>query len=333
METLSKVNYSSSFVTSIILNNGTLGVDKLNELYPEISVKQFAINRSRLQKKGLVEFHYPIRKVNKVSTINGYDRAEIVEIITNNLSLTPKELNKLVPEISTHTFNGIRHHLPEIKVLRHKKRYAKKISKYVEKNFESKDDIRKIVANYIFESGLVGVVPVLPHFDWLGEVVINKLTDKNFYLGIANDIDVFKGATVQKELLGINGTMVLGDMLTILKKYQSNSFAHIIMDFCGVLPIQIGTLEYAMKNDLVQVGGYIFMTVQRTVRKVVNGYADEYMSYVNMNTPDTNMTNSEFANDKMINARFENNDKYVLVEKVPYDTDSQMMFYAIKRIK
>jgi hypothetical protein len=331
MET--KTNYSSAYVTSLILNNKTLGVDKLNELYPEITLKQFAINRSHLQKKGLVEFQYPISKIKKANSLNGYDREEIVAIIKDNLSLTPKQLHKLVPDISWQTFNGIRHYLPEIVLQRLKKNHLKKNSKYIEKNFESKDEIRKIVAKRIFESCVYGVIPVLPHFDWLGEVAINQLIKNNYYLGIANDMDVFKGASIQKELLGINGTMVFGDMHDILTKYKSNSFAHIGMDFCGVLPNEILTLEYAMQNDLVQVGGYMFLTVTRTVRKIVNGYAKEFMSYVNMNTPETKMTNSEFANDKMIKARFENNDKYVLVDEIPYDTDSQMMFYSIKRVK
>jgi hypothetical protein len=327
-------NYPTSYVTSLILKNKELTVKELNDLHPTISTKQFGAIRKRLVRQGLVS-EVIEKKIDNVYTINDTEvpKDEVKKLIYKDIKLMPKQLNMLYPNISTGTFVGVRHHLPEIRLERHKKNHLKKNIKYIEKNFESKEEIRNLVAKLVAESGVYGLIPVLPHFDWLGEVAIDTLCKRNYYLGIANDIDVFKGASIQIGLLGINGTMVLGDMHTVLRKYQSNSFAHIGMDFCGVLPKEIITLEYAMKNDLVQVGGYMFLTVSRTVRKIVNGYGDEFMTYVNMNTPDTKMTNSEFANDKMIKARFINNDKYALVKEIPYDTDSQMMFYAIKRLK
>jgi hypothetical protein len=339
MET--KTNYSSAYVTSLILNNKTLGVDKLNELYPEITLKQFAINRSHLQKKGLVEFQYPISKINKANSINGYDYDEIREIILNNPDLKPKQLNELVPEVCWRVFTGLRKGVfaDEYKTTRlykevenYRKAYLKSLSKnaYVDKDFEGKNDVRKRVGELVSESGVFGLIGCLPHFDWLGEVFINKYSKNNTYLGIANNLNVFSGANIKKDLLGLVGSMAFGDLYDVISQYPSNSFAHINMDFCGVLPKQAKSVAYAIDNDLVQVGGYLFLTFTQRVRKVVKGdYALIFNTYRKMNN--TKMTNSDFANDELLKDLM--GDKFTLVEKIPYKTKSPMVFYAIKRVK
>jgi hypothetical protein len=220
--------------------------------------------------------------------------------------------------------------LPEIQLEQCKKKHSKN-GKYFERDYESKQNIRNEIAKRIFASGVFGVIPVLPHFDWLGEIAINELTDKNYYLGIADDELVVKGATIKKELLGINGEMVLGDMFEVLKKYPSNSFAHIGMDFCGVLPTQIDCVKYAMENNLVQVNGYIFLTVKRIVRLCKNGYMKEYNTYRAMNIPDTNLKDSDYANGEFLKVNLLDN--YELVDTIKYQTRSPMTFYAIKRVK
>jgi hypothetical protein len=326
-----KLNYSSAFVTSLILKSKNSCAVKLNEEYPAISFNRFSTNRTKLVEKRLVPYVEQKEKVEP--TYNDIDVVsidEIKEIIYQDLKLTPKELNKLYPHISTFRFNGVRHYLPEIQLEQCKKKHSKN-GKYFERDYESKQKIRNLVAKRIFESGVFGVIPVLPHFDWLCEVAINKLTDKNYYLGIADDELVVKGATIKKDLLGINGEMVLGDMFEVLKKYPSNSFAHIGMDFCGVLPTQIDCVKYAMENNLVQVGGYIFLTVKRIVRLCKNDNMKMYNMFRAMNTPDTNLKDSDYANDKFLEANLLDN--YELVNTIKYQTRSPMTFYAIKRVK
>jgi hypothetical protein len=324
-------NYPTSYVTSLILKNKELTVKELNDLHPTISTKQFGAIRKRLVRQGLVS-EVIEKKIDNVYTINDTEvpKDEVKKLIYKDLKVIPKELNKLYPNISTARFNGIRHYLPEIKVQRYKNKHSKN-GKYFERDYDSKKNIRKEVAKRIFESGVFGLIPVLPHFDWLGEVAINELTDKNYYLGIADDELVVKGATIQKELLGINGEMVLGDMFEVLKKYPSNSFAHIGMDFCGVLPTQIDCVKYAMENNLVQVGGYIFLTVKRIVRLCKNDNMKMYNMFRAMNTPDTNLKDSDYANDKFLEANLLDN--YELVDTIKYQTRSPMTFYSIKRIK
>lgn len=324
--------YPTSFVTSVILKNKDVSANELNNLYPDISVSNFKNNQKRLVRLGLVSSSIVEKKIEKVYTVNNTEvpRDEVKKLIYKDLKLTPKELNKLYPHISTFRFNGVRHYLPEIQLEQCKKKHSKN-GKYFERDYESKQNIRNEIAKRIFASGVFGVIPVLPHFDWLGEIAINELTDKNYYLGIADDELVVKGATIKKELLGINGEMVLGDMFEVLKKYPSNSFAHIGMDFCGVLPTQIDCVKYAMENNLVQVNGYIFLTVKRIVRLCKNGYMKEYNTYRAMNTPDTNLKDSDYANGEFLKVNLLDN--YELVDTIKYETGSLMTFYVIKRVK
>jgi hypothetical protein len=324
--------YPTSFVTSVILKNKDVSANELNNLYPDISVSNFKNNQKRLVRLGLVSSSIVEKKIEKVYTVNNTEvpRDEVKKLIYKDLKLTPKELNKLYPHISTFRFNGVRHYLPEIQLEQCKKKHSKN-GKYFERDYESKQNIRNEIAKRIFASGVFGVIPVLPHFDWLGEIAINELTDKNYYLGIADDELVVKGATIKKELLGINGEMVFGDMFEVLKKYPSNSFAHIGMDFCGVLPTQIDCVKYAMENNLVQVNGYIFLTVKRVVRLCKNGYMKEYNTYRAMNTPDTNLKDSDYANGEFLKVNLLDN--YELVDTIKYETGSLMTFYVIKRVK
>jgi hypothetical protein len=336
-------NYPTSYVTSVILKNKELSVNELHELHPTISRKQFGAIRKRLVRQGLV-FEVIEKNIQKVFTINDTEVPsddEVRAIILDNPTLKPKEISNLIPEVSWRRITGLRKGVfaDEYKTSRlykevegYRNAYLKSLSKnaYVDKDFEGKNDVRNRVGELVLESGIFGLIGCLPHFDWLGEVFINKYANKNTYLGIANNLKVFNGANIKKDLLGLNGTMAFGDMYDVISKYPSNSFAHINMDFCGYLPTQAPTVAYAINKDLVQVGGYLFLTFTQRVRKVVKGdYAMIFNTYRRMNN--TEMTNSDFANDELLKDLM--GDKFVQVDKIPYKTKSPMVFYAIKRIK
>jgi len=336
-------NYPTSYVTSVILKNKELSVNELHELHPTISRKQFGAIRKRLVRQGLV-FEVIEKNIQKVFTINDTEVPsddEVRAIILDNPTLKPKEISNLIPEVSWRRITGLRKGVfaDEYKTSRlykevegYRNAYLKSLSKnaYVDKDFEGKNDVRNRVSELVLESGIFGLIGCLPHFDWLGEVFINKYANKNTYLGIANNLKVFNGANIKKDLLGLNGTMAFGDMYDVISKYPSNSFAHINMDFCGYLPTQAPTVAYAINKDLVQVGGYLFLTFTQRVRKVVKGdYAMIFNTYRRMNN--TEMTNSDFANDELLKDLM--GDKFVQVDKIPYKTKSPMVFYAIKRIK
>jgi len=291
--TFSTLNYSTGFVSSLILRNQELTPYELNEIYEVISVNRFGINRSKLQKNGLVSPIEVTKKVRKKLNYTLLDNDVTNEEVTDdyvkdliklNPTLIPKQLSEKYPYITWQKFNANRVWLnrdyyatkrKENRIEEIRQIVDRKPNAYRQKNEGKKDFVRNEVAKLIYDSGIYGVVPCLPHIDCLGEVAINKLTDKNTYIGIGNDKLVVEAMKLKKELLGLPMECFYGDMFDFLSQYKNTSFAHIIMDFCGVMPKQIKSVAYAIENNLVPIGGYLFLTFQRSVRIAKKGYYAE----------------------------------------------------------
>jgi hypothetical protein len=346
---ISTLSYSDAFVDSLILTNGTLSVNELNELYPAIDIKKFTSYRKRLVNKGLVDNIKSIPKTNKVC-VSGYTDDELRTVICNNPTLKPKELNALVPDVSWNRFNGLRYSL--FRDVYKSKRIDRRIAEihkivsnkkdtYKDKNFKAKEENRDIMANMVYQSGIYGLIGSLSHIDCLVERKLNALTDKNTFLNIDNDKLIVEGAKLTMEKYNLKGTAVCGDMLDVLKKYKENDFAHLYMDFCGTLPIYKETLKYAIDNNLIGVGSYIFLTISNVVRKVVNGYANEFNSYkVSCNS--YQITQDSYNNEVKETASYSKNkemlknmmsDKFIEVIDKPYQTGTPMLFYVMQRVK
>lgn len=339
------LNYSTGFVSSLILRNKELNSFELNEVYPAISVNQFGVNRGKLQKKGLVNVIEVTRKVRKKLNFSLLDNDvtddEVRGLINLNSTLMPKQLSEKYPHITWQKFNAVRYWLnvDDYAIKRMEKRIEeirqvvdRKPNAYRQKNMGKKDDIRNIVAQLIYDSGIFGVIPCLPHIDCLGEVAINKLTDKNTYVGIGNKELVVEAMKLKKELLGLSMETYYGDMLSYLQQFNSTSFAHINMDFCGVMPIRIYSVVHAIENNLVPIGGYLFLTFERIVRMAKKGYyAEIWNMFKELKPSYLDMPKSDFANYMLLNMVI--GDKYELVKEEKYQSGVPMVFYAIKRIK
>jgi hypothetical protein len=339
MET-STLNYPTSFVTSVILKNNNVSANELNNLYPAISVSNFKTNRKRLVRLGLVSIDE--EKIQKVYTLNNTEFCsdEVKKLIRQHSELKPKELNILYPNIPIPTFTAnYRWENEELnKVKRRDKRIAeihklvsKKNNSYVDKHYSVKEENRVQMATMVYESGLYGLIPSLSHIDCLVERKLEALTDKNTFLNIDRDKLVVEGAKLTMQKYGLKGSAVCGDMLSVLQNYRENDFAHVFMDFCGSLPIQGVTLDYVIKNDLVPIGGYIFLTISNAVRKVVNGFAKEFNSYGAFHTSDMTCSKTYLRNKFLLKSMM--GDKFIEVVDKPYLTDSPMLFYVMKRVK
>jgi hypothetical protein len=89
---------------------------------------------------------------------------------------------------------------------------------------------------------------------------------------------------------------------------------------------------YAIENDLVPIGGYLFLTFQRIVRIAKKGYyAELWNMFKELKPSYLDMSKSDFANYMLLNMVI--GDKYELVKEEKYQSGVPMIFYAIKRIK
>jgi hypothetical protein len=288
----------------------------------------------RLNFKEKVEAKYTPTADNEIT------KEYVRSLVIKHSDLTPLELNALYPNISTPTFNA--HHywvnFEFHKANRVNKRIAeihtlasKKNNSYEDKNHIEKENNRIEMAKMVNESGVYGLIPSLSHIDCLVERKLQRLTDKNTFLNIDRNELIVEGAHLTMQKYNLKGNVVCGDMLDVFKKYNENDFAHIFMDFCGSLPIEGVVLDYAIKNNLVVINGYIFLTICNAVRKVVNGFAREYNAFASLHTSDMKCSKTEFANKMLL--RYLIGDKFEIVLEKSYQTDSPMLFCVIKRVK
>jgi hypothetical protein len=335
----SVLKFPTEFVCSVIVNNSTLTSNELNKLYPAISIKQFGLNRAKLERKGVVK---ALEKNDKtINELLDYTPDEVRELIKFNEGLSPKELNAKYSHIPMGVFRAyMRWMFDDVYQVRRKEKKVEKfrqislgkVGAYQDKGIQQKNDIHNRIGELIVESEVSGVIPCLPHIDCFGELAIERYTKANTFLGIANEMSVYQAMTIKKDLLGLPMETAYGNMLDILSLYKTNSFAHINMDFCGAMPTQIPTVVHAIENNLVQVNGYLFLTFQRIVRKVTKGYySGVWNNFKKLNPSYSEMTDSDFANDMLLTMVLGAN--YLRVEKIMYQTETPMVFYAVKRIK
>ena len=293
-------------------------------------------SRERLKqtKSNINKCYEQVEQVKQVDVTKEYVRY----LIKKHLILSPKELNKLYPEISIPTFRANYRWLkPDLdklideRIAEIHKLVSTKNNSYVDKNHLVKEENRNVMANMVYNSKLYGRIASLSHIDCLVERKLEALTDKNTFLNIDRDDLVVEGAKLTMYKYGLKGDAVCGDMLSVLKNYGENDFAHIFMDFCGALPIQGDTLVYVIKNNLVQVGGYIFLTVSNAVRKVVNGYSEEFNSYTALHTPNMCINKTHLGNKLLLTSMMR--DKFIEIKDKPYQTDSPMLFYVMQRYR
>ena len=328
----------TSVVTSILLKNTNKTNIELNGLFPDVSVKTFSANRIQLEKKGLLLklTSNKLDKINKiVNTSNDNNKQEAIKIIKDNLTLSSKELHKLFPHISHQQFTWARWDLfpneREEKILKNSlKANDKKATSFKDRGFEHKNKVRETVSNYL--KNLNGNVMALPHINCLCIQAINKVNPNLSYVGVDDDKEVIKGMRATKKLLNLNLDIKFGELNNVIRNYGKDSFIAMNLDYCGTMPIQATSFKYAIDNDLIQVGGFLFLTFQKSVRNVKNGYGGLFNELAKINNREiTGLCDSEYANDELL--KILKTDKFEIVKKLPYQSKVPMIFYALQRIK
>lgn len=135
-----------------------------------------------------------------------------------------------------------------------------------------KDTIVKLLLDS--RSPKSGIIATLPfEFDFEKKLVrMNELKDLNFHgYEAAYNISQFseskKRFRKQKKIL--NSDDVLRDRVTMynhnindmLMKEKSDRYSHLFMDYCGALSTNKETISHVIKNNVVQKGGLIWITL------------------------------------------------------------------------
>jgi hypothetical protein len=137
---------------------------------------------------------------------------------------------------------------------------------YTNENGIYKEMARNKMAKYIVDSDVVGLVPTLPHIACTIEKKI-LLEEPNYtFLGVECDKPTYNALrkTVRTEKLPI--TTHYGKISNVIYGEIEGVYAHLILDYCGMLPTFSKELEYAINNKIVKRGGIIAMTFAKPIR-------------------------------------------------------------------
>jgi len=129
-----------------------------------------------------------------------------------------------------------------------------------------KDNCRVKMATKIVESGVYGTILTLPHIACKMEKKILAM-DENFdFIGVERNVETYKAMnrTIKKENLPI--VPYRGNISDKIYGALRESYAHLILDYCGVLSTFNLEIQYALQNKLVPIGGTYHITFMKNLR-------------------------------------------------------------------
>jgi hypothetical protein len=143
---------------------------------------------------------------------------------------------------------------------------TKSTNTYTNHNGENKEKARIKMANYIINSGVVGVIATLANTLWLIEQKIaNQLPEMEF---ISAEIDEPTYITMKQNLkkLALKAKTYFGKIGDLIFGKVEDSYAHLILDYCGMLPTFSKEIEYVINNNVIKVGGIMAITFGKPIR-------------------------------------------------------------------
>lgn len=206
---------------------------------------------------------------------------------------------------------------------------------YANHKGENKDIARKIWVKYIIESGLTGNLISLMNTEVSGErEILNALPDMKI-TGIECVPEVYKELRKTVKLANLPIITKLGYVHEFMYGVESDTYAHMILDYCGCLSTKTKELEYTINQNLVQVGGYIALTIKREIRQIK--YSDNARKLLSLTDTKSNVgiydnvPKFDRLNEIYIQKLLGFN--YQLVEVFNYRDTTNMTLFMIKRIK
>lgn len=138
-----------------------------------------------------------------------------------------------------------------------------KTNSYSNADGENKQKARLRMEGGVTSSGVTGTVLTLPHIGCTIEKMILDKNDGFDFIGCEIDKATYHGMrkTIRNEKLPI--TPHHGAISDMIYGVDSNTYAHMILDYCGSIVTFDKELRYAIQNNLVQIGGTIAVTFSK----------------------------------------------------------------------
>lgn len=194
----------------------------------------------------------------------------------------------------------------------------------------NKEIARVKMSNYITDSEVIGNVATLPNTEWDIEKKILKQCPDMTFLGVERDAETYVKMKISKKLNNIKGKTYHGNIGDVLYGKIENTYSHLILDYCGMLPTISKEIEYSIKNDIVEVGGIIAITFGKPIRG-----NDKQSNNLKKLGQTINNNDDRCMSDRAIEAYFHKITgwNYEVSEFFDYRDTYPMMLVIIKRVK
>jgi len=326
-------------INQFIIENHTIMTSE--EIANEFSVSKHSIacRKTTLYSKGLIE--KVAKNTNKIA--KAIEKAEKVEltkadiqafIIDNHKTMD----NKAIADKLGLSLNVIRANYATLKRFGKldnkttKKASNKTGNTYANHKGVNKAEARVKMVSHIVDSNVTGIIPTLPNEAWTIEQMINKINPNNSFLGVECNEKTFKvmKSTLRKlKPSGFVGATHKGMISEVIYGKRENTYAHMILDYCGNLATITKEIEYAIQNDIVAVNGVMAITFAKPIR----GTDSESMKLKGLAT--ANNTDERCDSDRATEAYFHKITgwNYEVSEFFYYQDTYPMTLVIIKRIK
>jgi hypothetical protein len=199
---------------------------------------------------------------------------------------------------------------------------------------ENKKDAKLKMQNYIIATNIQGHIGTLTNTHIDMETAIYNAMPKCYFTTVERVLSVYEQMRRKFKNCGIPIKCIKGEFSSILYGKNKDTYAHLIMDYCGDLPKVGKEFEYTITNNLVGVGGIIALTTTRINRRGSGEMWDFITSLSNdktINKDKDNRSNTEIQNERFLYGVLGRN--YEIIETFNYNDGYPMTLTIIKRIK
>lgn len=137
---------------------------------------------------------------------------------------------------------------------------------YTNHNGVHKEVARILMANHVIDSGVIGNILTLPNTDWVIEQKIAKQVKGVSFSAVEYNKETFLKMRKKGKELNLNAKSYFGEVCELIYGKLENTYAHLVLDYCGELPKIAKEVEYALNNNIVAVGGTIAVTFVKQIR-------------------------------------------------------------------
>lgn len=210
----------------------------------------------------------------------------------------------------------------------------KKQGVYRNGNGENKKEAKIKMQNHIIATNIQGHIGTLTNLYIDMEIAIYNAMPNCSFIAVESDLRVFEQMRRKFKNCGLPIKCKHDYFSSILYGENSNTYAHLIMDYCGDLPTIAKELEYTIDNDLVGVGGIIALTTAKINRRG-SGEMWEFITSLSdektINKDKDIRCKTEIQNERYLYSILGKN--YKIIEVFHYRDDYPMTLTIIKRLK